>query len=284
MKGYIANIPSDKGIPALQIERKLLEINDLIQSRVKEFFYEDFGVNLKRFDLAAIEVDKESAGYSELRRITAEQQTKTIDAQTDINIRNLDDTQRINAENVEESLRIQREEAQRKQKLQSESQHLQAHQINQQAVVLTAAADSLGNMGRMDLGGGGDVGGHGHGSGGMNPVSMMTGMALGGAMGGQMANMMNQMGQNIQQPQMTPPPPPQIQYSISVNGQTAGPFNWAQLQEMVLNGQLTKTVHVWKQGMAAWDFAGNVQELASLFAMVPPPPPPAVSPPPPPSA
>ncbi|MDR2650799.1 MAG: DUF4339 domain-containing protein, partial [Prevotellaceae bacterium] len=123
-----------------------------------------------------------------------------------------------------------------------------------------------GNMGNMNLGGGGGDG--------MNPAGMMTGMMMGGAMGNQMANMMNQMGQNMAQQQNTPPPPPQIQYNISVNGQTAGPFNWQQLQQMVQNGQFTKNTYVWKQGMANWEFAGNVQELSSLFGSVPPPPPP----------
>ena len=48
----------------------------------------------------------------------------------------------------------------------------------------------------------------------------------------------------------------------------------AVIQQMVQNGQLTQNTHVWKQGMTAWDLAGNVQELSSLFASVPPPPPP----------
>jgi hypothetical protein len=114
------------------------------------------------------------------------------------------------------------------------------------------------------------------GGGGMNPAGMMTGMALGGAMGGQMAGMMNQMGQNMNQQQNTPPPPPQVQYSVSINGQTAGPFNMQQLQQMVQSGQLTPNSHVWKQGMAGWETAGNVQELSTLFGAVPPPPPPPI--------
>jgi hypothetical protein len=96
-------------------------------------------------------------------------------------------------------------------------------------------------------------------------------------MGGQMAGMMNQMGQNMNQQQNTPPPPPQIQYSVSVNGQTAGPFDMQQLQQMVNNGQLTIHTHVWKQGMPGWETAGNVQELASLFSAATPPPPPPPS-------
>ena len=265
VKGVITNIPADKGMPVLQMERKILEINDIISGYLKSRLENDFGVNMKGFDLAAIEVDKESEGYTELRKVTAEQTTKTTVAQTDVNIKNLNDMQSINALNMEETLQIQREEAQRAQKLQTETNFIGAHALNQQTEVLKTGAESLGKMGNMDMGGGG---------GGMNPAGMMTGMMMGGAMGNQMAGMMNQMGQNMNQQQNTPPPPPQIQYSVSVNGQTAGPFNWQQLQQMVQNGQLTQNTHVWKQGMAAWEVAGNVQELSSLFGAVPPPPPP----------
>jgi membrane protease subunit (stomatin/prohibitin family) len=266
IKGIITNIPSEKGIPVLQMEKKLLEINDLIAAYLKPRLENDFGVNMKGFDIATIDVDKESQGYAELRKVTAEQTTKTTVAQTDVNIKNMSDMQGINALNMEDTLRIQREEAQRAQKLQTETNFIGAHALNQQTDVLKTGAESLGNMGNMDLGSGG---------GGMNPAGMMTGMMMGGAMGNQMAGMMNNMGQNINQQQNTPPPPT-IAYSVSVNGQTAGPFNLQQLQQMVQNGQLTQNTHVWKQGMAGWEVAGNVQELASLFGAVPPPPPPVV--------
>lgn len=269
VKGVITNIPADKGMPVLQMERKILEINDIISGYLKSRLENDFGVNMKGFDLAAIEVDKESEGYTELRKMTAEQTMKTTVAQTDVNIKNLEEMQEINAKNMEETLRVQREEAQRAQKLQTETNFIGAHALNQQTEVLKTGAESLGSMGNMDLGGGAS-------GGGMNPAGMMTGMMMGGAMGNQMAGMMNQMGQNMNQQQNTPPPPPQIQYSVSVNGQTAGPFNWQQLQQMVQNGQLSKNTHVWKQGMAGWELAGNVQELANLFGAVPPPPPPPI--------
>ncbi|HPX76637.1 MAG TPA: SPFH domain-containing protein [Bacteroidales bacterium] len=264
IKGVITNIPADKGIPVLQMERKLFEINEIVAAYLKPILENDFGVNMKRLDLAAIEVDKESEGYAELRKVTAEQTTKTILAQADVNIKNMEDMQNINAQNMDETLRIQREESQRAQKLQTETNFIGTHALNQQTEVLKTGAESLGNMGNMDMGEGG----------GMNPAGLITGMMMGGAMGNQMAGMMNQIGQNMNQPLNSPPPPPQIQYSVSVNGQTAGPFNWQQLQQMVQNGQLTKNTYVWKQGMADWELAGNVQELANLFEAVPPPPPP----------
>ena len=104
-------------------------------------------------------------------------------------------------------------------------------------------------------------------------------LAVGGAMGGQMANMMNMAGQNIQQPMMSPPPLPQIAYFVSLNGQNSGPFNLVQLQAMVQAGQLSPSVYVWKQGMGNWELAGNVAEIAQIFAQPsPPPPPPPPSP------
>ena len=78
----------------------------------------------------------------------------------------------------------------------------------------------------------------------------------------------------------TPPPMPNVQFHVSINGAQAGPFTMPQLQQMAQNGQLTQQTYVWKQGMANWELAGNVSELAMLFAPptpgTPPPPPPNV--------
>jgi membrane protease subunit (stomatin/prohibitin family) len=260
VKVVITNIPSEKGIPVIQMERQLLQINEYVESYLKPRLQNDFGVNLKGLDIANIEIDKQSDGFIELKKITADQVTKTTIAQNDVSIKNIQDMQAINANNLDETLRIQREETQRSQKLQTESNFMGTHILNQQTEVLKTAAEGLGNMSNMGNGVG------------MNPAGMMTGMAMGGAMGGQMANMMNQMGSNINQ-QNTPPPVPQVAYSISINGQTSGPFNLQQLQQLVSNGQLTLSTYVWKQGMTNWELAANVSELKNLFGSVPPPPP-----------
>lgn len=261
VKGFITNVPSEMQIPVLQIERKVMDISDMIQQRIGAVLEDDFGVVLKRFDLAAIEPDKESDGYKELREVTAAQSAKTVSAQTNASIKNMQDSQRINAENMEETLRIQREEAQRAQRLQTESNFMGAHALDQQTSVLKAGAQSMGQAGNM--------------GGGMNVAGMMTGMAMGGAMGQQMAGMMNQMGKAINGQGGTPPPPPSVQYYVSVNGQQSGPFNMGQLQQLVQQGQLTAQTYVWKQGMNGWELAGNVPELGSLFQTNTPPPPPA---------
>ena len=259
VKSFVANAPTDYNLPVLQIERRIAEVSDLIQERLKGEFAEDFGVNVKRFDISAIDVDKESDGYRELRRVTAAQQEKVITAQTDIGVKNMQDMQRINAANMEETLRIQREEAQRAQRLQTETNFMGAHALDQQTEVMRTGMSSLGNM--TNMGGGG----------GMNPAGMMTGMMMGGALGNQMAGMMNQMGSTMQQAANTPPPAPTSQYFVAVNGQQSGPFSVAQLQQLAQQGQINMQTLVWKQGMAGWEPIANVAEVAS--ALMPPTPP-----------
>ena len=292
VKSLVTNVPADNGFPVVQIERKIDEISDMLNEKLKHDFEEDFGVNLKRIDITRVEIDKESEGWYALRNVTLEQQQRTINAQTEINLQNLQDTQRINAMNMEETLRIQREEAQRAQQLQTETQFISAHALDRQAEVLKTAAENLGQMGQMGEGGG------------MNPASMMAGMAVGGAVGNQMAGMMagmgNAMGGQMQgvtapgQPMMqgaVPPPPPDPQtppapdmpiWMIAINGQQSGPFSLAQLQQLVANGQFTAANHVWRQGMPNWEVAGNVPEIAVVFAPAAPAAP--VAPPPPPGS
>jgi membrane protease subunit (stomatin/prohibitin family) len=287
VKGVVANVPGDLNIPVVQIERKILDINDWVVQRVKVALEGDFGVNIKRLDISDIEIDKESEEYRKVRELTAditERLTKTqaninvntLESQSEVNIKNLEDTQRINAENMEEQLRIQREELQRKQKLQTESNFFETHKLNiqtdAQKEILTSAANSLGEMGNINLGGGDNN---------MNPAGMMTGMMMGGAMGNQMANMMNQMGNNMNnQPgnNQIPPPPPVTQFFVSVNGQQTGPFNMQQIQQLIINGQLQRNTFVWKQGMQNWEEAGKLIDLQNLFGAIPPPPPPSVNP------
>ena len=278
VKGIITNIPQDHNIPAVQLERRILDINDIIQKRLKGAMEEDFGVNLKRFDLSTIEFDKESEEYKELMTYTREQEAKTRVAQTDVGIKNLEDIQEINAKNMDETLRIQREEMQRSQKLQTETMNMGAHQLNQQTDVAKTAAESMGKMGQGGTGS----------SGAMDPGSMMASMAMGTAVGGGMAGMMGNMMNGMNQQQNTPPPSPDNSYLVAVNGEQAGPFNLQQLSQFVNTGEFNKDTNVWKQGMDNWRKAGEVTELIALFNnstednINPPPLPSDVPPPPPP--
>lgn len=277
IKSVVSNAPSDAQIPVVQIERKIFEISELIQQRVTPQVEKLFGITIRSLDITGINVDKESRGYRELKALTADLEKERMMAQHNAQISNFnlnndlqqdmlkkqselnldamgrrqeldlggqEELQRMNLENQRETMRIQREEIQRASRLQTEQTFMGAHQANLNAGVLNNATDNGINAFRQQT------------MGGMNNMGQMGGapqMPGQKGMGG--APQMPGMGAAI----------PQVQYYIGINGQQYGPCDWNKLQQLVQQGQLTQQSYVWKNGMAQWEFAGNVAELAPLF-------------------
>lgn len=270
MKHVILNVAGDKNMSVIQLESKILEISETAQKFVSKRFVEDFGVNLKALDIEAVTLNKESEGYKQLKGLTFGIVSRTTHAQAEVNIRNLEQMQEWNSENVRATMAIQRGEMQRAQRLQSESTYLNAHAIDKQAEVGREFASSMGQNGAMNVS-----------SGQMNPAGVMAGAAMGGALGQQMAGMMNQMGQmahqGYSQASQMPPRTPQVNFYVFVGGQQTGPYDVAQLENLITLGQLTKDTYVWKAGMSNWDFAKNT-ELNRLFPEPPMPPMPPTPP------
>ena len=277
IKSVVVNAPIDAQIPVVQIERKIFEISELIQQRVTPQVEKLFGITIRSLDITGINVDKESRGYRELRALTADLEKERMMAQHNAQISNFnlnndlqqdmlkkqselnldamgrkqeldlggqEELQRMNLENQRETMRIQREEMQRASRLQTEQTFMGAHQANLNAGVLNNATDNGINAFRQQT------------MGGMNNMGQMGGapqMPGQKGMGG--APQMPGMGAAV----------PQVQYYIGINGQQYGPCDWNKLQQLVQQGQFTQQSYVWKNGMAQWEFAGNVAELAPLF-------------------
>ena len=282
VKGVVTNAPIDAQIPVVQLERKIMEISNLVQQYVKPQVEQLFGINIRQLDITRLNIDKDSRGYRELKALTADLEKERVMAQHNANLSNFnlqnslnqdqlkmqstlnldamkrqqelqlggqEQLQDMNLENQRETMRIQREEMQRASRLQTEQTFLGAHQANLNAGVLNNATDNGINAFRQQqqaqMGAGL----------GMSAVPQMPGMGAAPQMPG------------LQMKQATP----QVSYMVGVNGQQAGPFDWNQLQQLVQQGQLTQQTYVWKQGMPNWDFAGNVQELQPLFMNAAPP-------------
>ena len=117
----------------------------------------------------------------------------------------------------------------------------------------------------------------------------MMQMGMGVAMAGQMANQMGgMMGGQQQAPQQAAPPaaaappplPGQRMFHVDHGGQAGGPYNMAQMQSGIQNGQVTGQTLVWAEGMAGWAAAQTVPELQAMFSTPPPMPPSSPTPPP----
>lgn len=274
VKDVVANAPASHNIPLVQIETKTAQINDILEYDLGERLKETFGVTVSGIDIGAIELDKSSEGYKQLLAVTKDVATATVKAETEARVKDIAAKQRIEAEHYEELLRIQREEGQYAQHKQTQSANIGAFQVEKQAEVGVAGANALGQMGSngagdINLGGGGD-------GTGLNMAAMMASMAVGGAVGQNIAGSMNNMMSGINQPTKSVPVPspiPVSTYHVAVDGQAAGPYEISALQQMIASGTISADSLVWQQGMNEWSPAGSVEELKSLFPVMPPIPP-----------
>ena len=103
------------------------------------------------------------------------------------------------------------------------------------------------------------------------------GMGMGAGLGMQMGNMTMASPWGGQAPAAAapPPPPPPVEHvwHIADAGKVSGPYSKAKLGRMVTEGALSRDSMVWTQGQDGWMKAGDVNELAQLFTVMPPPPP-----------
>lgn len=278
VKGIVSNAPSDAQIPVVQLERKIMEISDIVQAKVVPQVERLFAIKVRQLDVTSIKIDQQSRGYRELKALTADLEKENVMAKHNANLSNFnlqndlqqsqlkmqnslgldamkrqqemqlggqEQLQAMQLENQRETMRIQREEMQRAARLQTEQTFLGAHQANLNAGTVNNALDNGINAFKQQpmMGGG-----------------MFGQNTLGGGMP-QMPGMSGAMPQMNAQKMV-----PQVQYMVGVNGQPNGPFDWNQLQQLVQSGQLTQQTQVWTNGMAQWAMAGQVQELQPLFA------------------
>lgn len=185
-KGVVINVPTEKNIPVIQIEREIISINESIESEITQRFEKDFGIKVVAVDISTIDVDKSSEGYKQLKSVTQDVTVATIQAQTQADIKNIQDMQEIKIHDLEENMRIEREEKQYARHKQTQSEYLSVYEKEQQAEVAKKGAEALGQMGNNSAT---EISGDG----GMNPTAMMSGMMMAGTIGKNMSEMMNDM-------------------------------------------------------------------------------------------
>ncbi len=256
VKKTVINAPQTYSVPVVQIESKLFQINEEIESVITKRLKEDFGVSVSGVDISSIELDKTSEGYVRLMAVTKDIVSAKMQAEV------VDYTARI---------RIKREEEQYSQHKQTQSLNLGAFQVEKQAEVGIAGADAIGAMGN-----GGNIG---FGGNGINPIATVAGLAVGTAIGKNLvgaikgSERMKQCADITQQARIVPPIIPQSVYYVAVNGQPTGPFSVAELKNMVLEKRFFPNSLVWKQGMAEWVKAESVEEIKEFFIVIPQVPP-----------
>ena len=238
VKGVVSNAPTDAQIPVVQLERKILEISELVQKYVTPKVEQLFAITIRSLDITSINIDKNSRGYRELKALTSDLERNRVVAQNEMAINNM---QQQNAMNMEmnqmqtvEQMRMQIEDQKERMRIQRDG-----IEMNQEQLIKD------GRFGRQ----GGMMG--------SNP--MMGGNPMGGGM----------MGSQPMGGMATPPPMMSTQYYVGINGQQMGPFDVNTLRQYAQAGQINAQTQVWTQGMPQWSPAGSVPELAGLFSQQP---------------
>ena len=267
VKAAVSNAPDEFGIPMIQLERKIDQINDAIEHRVRERLINEFGIAVSSLDIAAIDVDKTSNAYRQLKSLTQDRAAKLIYAKDDVDIKEMRDGQRLGVlEKAGRTLSDIRESSYARRK-QTQTANLTAYQLEVQHDVGIAGALGLGSADH-----GSNASNYGL---GMNPASVIAEMQVGAAVGQNIANSvnaaMNNSGAQYQTSKQTVPPPiPVVAYHVAIGGQPSAPCDFATLSRMVQSGTLTEDTLVWKTGMESWVRAGDVTELSALFSPIPP--------------
>lgn len=274
VKSLVANMPSKLGIPLLQLAGRTDDLSELANNDLSPQLRKVFGIELSSLDIAAIDVDEESDGYTRLMAVTRDVTEATVRAQTEANIKNIHDMQRVQMENLQERLRIEREEGQYRVHKQTQTANFPAYQVEAQTTVGVAGAEALGHMGENGAAG---IGLGGGGNGGMDMAGIAAGMAIGGSVGrniaGAMDNMMGNTPAGISGSPVPPPIPQQDRFHVAVNGAATGPFDLITLSSMVASKSLAPESLVWQEGMTNWMPAKTVPAIAALFNNGPTPPP-----------
>ena len=204
VKNTVVSLPIKENIPLVQIESKITDVNEALEKDLKKRLKESFGVDLTAIDVSVIEVDKTSDGYRHLMQVTKNITSQTVQAEAAAKIKDISDKQRIEIEDYEENLRIKREEDQYLKHKQTQTDHMNAFQVEKQAEVGIAGAAALGHMGENGAGNV-NLGGS---SNGFNPAAMMASMAVGNVVGqsiaGSMSGIMNPSQNNVNATKVDP--------------------------------------------------------------------------------
>lgn len=192
VKDVVIKAPESLHIPAVQIERHIVEIRSLIEKKLAEVLQNTYAVSITSMSISAIEIDKNSTGYKKLLSITQNKGAEFVHK----------------AASTIESFGLHRSGA----KVIKEAKNAR--------LGVESATQKIGNL-------------------------------------------FSKKGESA-------PSLPSDGFFIAVNGKQTGPYNTDKLLKMARKGTLTRESLVWKEGMADWKKAVDVEDLSSVISTIPP--------------
>ena len=103
VKSVVSNIPTDHSIPVVQMEKKILEIGEILNQYLKQRLAIDFAINVRAVDLNAIEYDADDESYKQLRALTQGQAAEMSQTQHKINMDQMKAQSQLNIDAMRET-------------------------------------------------------------------------------------------------------------------------------------------------------------------------------------
>lgn len=232
VKSIIANAPDTYEIPVIHLEKKVIEIKQEIAQLLVGKLFLDYGVTLSDINVEAIDIDKDSEGYKELKAVTKELTTATL-------------KKRNKAQNTAESREIKSSQTiGMLEKAASKFVDIKESQFVRHKKAEAEYADVIEDKRAGKIG------------------------AIGGKLIRDIGNAVS--GSKKSSEDAPPPIPGAVSYNVAIDGKPAGPFGMTELEKMANENTLTPDSLVWKKGMAEWQKAGTIDELKILFDVMPP--------------
>lgn len=261
VKNVITNAPDEYDIPVTQLERRILDINQIIEKYIKKRLSDEFGVIVTSLDISDIEIDKTSPNYKFLLK----------KSDVDVNLGVASKIRGFVKDTANQAVGVATGAAAKVAELATDTaaaavdikEYNYAKHKKAQIGFIKGIFKGDGDLSSADS----KPSFSSNISKGVSDISK----GVTGFVGGIGAKVTKAVKDND-----APPPIPTMTYHVAVGGNSVGPLNYEGLMELVTKGNLTADTLVWKKGMKEWANAKDVEELTLLFKAgddVPPPPP-----------
>ena len=244
VKNTVANAPDEYDIPVTQLEKRILDINAIIEKYLKERLYDEFGVTVTSVDISDIEIDKTSANYKFL--------IKKTDAGINLGVaaKVRDFVAGTAGQIVDGTIGAAAQVAELSTDTAIAAVDVKEYKYAKHKKSQIGFVKSLFHRGEGDL------------SAGESRPGFSTNVSNKES---EATDEINSSGQIIDKDDQSPPPLPNLSYHVAVDGKPVGPLSYEELTDLVNQGKLTPDSLVWKKGMEAWTKAKDVEDFSAYF-------------------
>ena len=249
VKNVITNAPDEYGIPVTQLERRILDINDIIEKYIKKRLGDEFGITVMSLDVSDIEIDKTSPNYKFLLK----------KSDVDVNLGVASKIRGFVKDTADQAVGVATGAAAQVAELATDAATA-AVGVKEYKYAKHKKAQ-IGFMKGIFKGDGDLSAANSKPSFSSNISKGVSDISKG------VSGFVSGIGSKVSKggKDETPPPIPTVSYHIAVDGNSVGPLDYNELMELVKQGKLTSDSLVWKKGMKDWTKAKEIEEFAVFF-------------------